>query len=82
MFKSKRVIIIANKKGVKKMGNLIRRAVFKQKQFYIYELMKTGLFLDSDSLAQWTVSELRREYEQSIAQRKKKRRAYLESASS
>jgi hypothetical protein len=64
------------------MGNLIRRAVFKQKQFYIYELMKTGLFLDSDSLAQWTVSELRREYEQSIAQQKEKRMDDLESASS
>lgn len=63
------------------MGNLMRRAILKQKQFYIYELMKTGFF-DSDSLHQWTISELRHEYERNIAFRKKKRGDHFESASS
>jgi len=55
------------------MGDLIRSALLKQKQFYIYKLMKAGLFFDSDSLHQWTVSELRHEYERSVGRRRKKR---------
>ncbi|WP_246364166.1 Fur-regulated basic protein FbpA [Anoxybacteroides tepidamans] len=59
----------------------MRRAILKQKQFYIYELIKTGFF-DSDSLYQWTISELRHEYERSVGRRKRKRGDHFESASS
>ncbi|MBA2875971.1 Fur-regulated basic protein FbpA [Thermaerobacillus caldiproteolyticus] len=55
------------------MGKLIRTAIIKQKQFYIYKLLKTGLFPDANALRQWTVSELRREYERYGLQQKKKR---------
>jgi hypothetical protein len=46
------------------MGKLMRTAITKQKRFYIDKLLQTGLFHDSAALQQWTVSELRREYEQ------------------
>ncbi|WP_374719380.1 Fur-regulated basic protein FbpA [Parageobacillus toebii] len=46
------------------MGKLMRAAITKQKRFYIDRLLQTGLFHDSAALKQWTVSELRREYEQ------------------
>ncbi|KYD28879.1 MULTISPECIES: Fur-regulated basic protein FbpA [Anoxybacillaceae] len=46
------------------MGKLMRAAITKQKRFYIDKLLQTGLFHDSAALKQWTVSELRREYEQ------------------
>lgn len=62
-----------NKKGVEKMGNLFQKAIAKQKQFYIYELIKTGMFTDMSSLTQWTVKELRHEYERNVLQRKKKK---------
>ncbi|NNU93514.1 Fur-regulated basic protein FbpA [Geobacillus sp. NFOSA3] len=42
----------------------MRAAITKQKRFYIDKLLQTGLFHDSATLKQWTVSELRREYEQ------------------
>ncbi|SFA40546.1 Fur-regulated basic protein A [Parageobacillus thermantarcticus] len=45
------------------MGKFMRMAITKQKQFYIYELLKTGLFPDANTLQQWTVRELRHEYE-------------------
>lgn len=45
------------------MGKLMRMAITKQKQFYIYKLLKTGLFSDASALQQWTISELRHEYE-------------------
>ncbi|BDG47514.1 Fur-regulated basic protein FbpA [Parageobacillus sp. KH3-4] len=45
------------------MGKLMRTAIIKQKQFYIYELLKTGLFPDANALQQWTIRELRHEYE-------------------
>ncbi|MED4904810.1 Fur-regulated basic protein FbpA [Parageobacillus thermoglucosidasius] len=46
------------------MGKLLRTAITKQKQFYIYKLLQTGLFPDASVLQQWTVRELRHEYEQ------------------
>jgi hypothetical protein len=54
------------------MGKLMRTAITKQKRFYIDRLLQTGLFHDSATLQQWTVSELQSEYEQ-YGMRKKKR---------
>lgn len=53
------------------MGNLLRNALWKQKQFYIDELTKTGVF-EFDSLNRWTVTELRREYERNLTHRNQK----------
>ncbi|MCL6587454.1 MAG: Fur-regulated basic protein FbpA [Anoxybacillus sp.] len=57
------------------MGNLLRNALWKQKQFYIDELTKTGVF-EFDSLNRWTVTELRREYERNRARQKRKREGW------
>ncbi|GGJ58227.1 curli biogenesis system outer membrane secretion channel CsgG [Anoxybacillus voinovskiensis] len=57
------------------MGKLLQNALQKQKQFYIYELTKTGMF-EFDSLNRWTVTELRREYEQNRTRQKKKREGW------
>ncbi|MCZ0755766.1 Fur-regulated basic protein FbpA [Anoxybacillus sp. J5B_2022] len=57
------------------MGKLLQNALQKQKQFYIYELTKTGMF-EFDSLNRWTVTELRREYERNRTRQKKKREGW------
>lgn len=54
------------------MGKLMRTAIIKQKQFYIYELLKTGLFPDANALQQWTIRELRHEYERHQLQKKQR----------
>ena len=46
------------------MGTWMRSAVRKKKQFYIEQLVRFGLAADRDRLEEWTMAELRREYEQ------------------
>jgi hypothetical protein len=64
------------------MGVFMRKALSKQKQFYIYELMRTGQFVNPDLLSQWTVSDLRHEYEKNKSRRKRNGGDDVESASS
>ncbi|WPZ16893.1 Fur-regulated basic protein FbpA [Geobacillus subterraneus] len=45
------------------MGKWMRSAVWRQKQFYIQQLMQAGLTDGRERLEQWTMAELRREYE-------------------
>ncbi|MGJ3203946.1 Fur-regulated basic protein FbpA [Geobacillus thermoleovorans] len=45
------------------MGTWMRSAVRKKKQFYIEQLVRFGLAADRDRLEEWTMAELRREYE-------------------
>jgi len=45
------------------MGKRMRSAIQRQKQFYIQQLMQSGLVGDHERLEQWTMAELRREYE-------------------
>jgi hypothetical protein len=67
----KQNIVYKVNEGAKKMGKLMRTAIGKQKRFYIGELLKTGLFPNIAALQQWTISELRREYEHYGLQKKK-----------
>ncbi|WP_035099061.1 Fur-regulated basic protein FbpA [Anoxybacteroides tepidamans] len=60
------------------MGSLIREAVLRQKQFYIGKLLRLGIFSNDTSLQQWTISELRREYERIAAYAEKRRRERFE----
>ncbi|WP_081432643.1 Fur-regulated basic protein FbpA [Geobacillus thermodenitrificans] len=45
------------------MGKWMRSAIQRQKQFYIQQLMQSGFVNDHERLEQWTMAELRREYE-------------------